>query len=382
LDFRTAGENGDGLVGTSYMNIEVVREFQRAQVLLLEKDCPSTEITKESIVNYMKVPLIQGVLLQAYIREFENPGIAENAQKAEAEGATFAAAVLPWVHACDQDDADIIYDIMQVGSQPQNDGFKHVKEAFERNYNCMGILCSDVGGLWKVDGYAPGASPCGNGASAEYSPSIVSSAEEFIPTSDLDQYTDDYKVIISPTLFPNGNWTLSKRIYQNGQDTKAPVVTIYGNSVFEVDAVEIATARAGTTFEFAICEAYFNDTKCTSCSVCGGYTVDFEDPWVVGQVKGGGVRFDCGGIVEDRVCEGPTIDIEREQTSAPNYHKPGDVCYYDEGAFVGAKTCFVDAPTEAPTMAPTSASSPPTITLGFGSALFQMCVAALMYTLI
>jgi hypothetical protein len=55
---------------------------------------------------------------------------------------------------------------MRVGSEPsQFDSFRHVKEAFERNYKCLGISCADVGGLWTVDGYAPAAKPCGNGAS-------------------------------------------------------------------------------------------------------------------------------------------------------------------------------------------------------------------------
>jgi hypothetical protein len=165
LDFRTAGENGDSLEGTSYVNIQVVREFQRAQLFLLEKDCPSAEIAKTNIVNLMKVPLIQGVLRYAYIREFQNPGTEDLSQKAEAEGATFTAAVLPWVHACKAVDADVIYDIMRVGSKPQKNGFIEVKQAFERNYKCLGISCEDIGGIWTPDGYAPGAEPCRNGAS-------------------------------------------------------------------------------------------------------------------------------------------------------------------------------------------------------------------------
>jgi hypothetical protein len=166
LDFRTAGENGDSIEGTSYVNLQVIQEFQRAQLFLLERDCPSAEIVKESIVDLMKVPLIQGVLRYAYIREFLTPGIAELAKEAEAEGATFAAAVLPWVHACNSVDADIIYDIMRIGSADKQAGaFQKVKKAFERNYKCLGVSCADVGGLWTPDGYAPYAKPCGDGAS-------------------------------------------------------------------------------------------------------------------------------------------------------------------------------------------------------------------------
>eukprot|EP00965_Chrysotila_dentata_P153624 5077444-Pleurochrysis_carterae.AAC.1 len=37
-----------------------------------------------------------------------------------------------------------------------------VKAAFERNYECMGITCAEVGGLWDLSGsrYFPGATPC------------------------------------------------------------------------------------------------------------------------------------------------------------------------------------------------------------------------------
>jgi hypothetical protein len=166
IDFRTGGEMGDEMTGTSYVNIQVIQEFQRAQLFLQETDCDSTEITKNNIVNHMKVPLVQGVLRYAYIREFLTPAEEEVSEIAEAEGATFAAALLPWLHDCNSVDADIVYDIMRLGSaNKQNDGFKHVKKAMERNYKCMGITCGDVGGLWTPDGYAPYANPCGNGAS-------------------------------------------------------------------------------------------------------------------------------------------------------------------------------------------------------------------------
>jgi hypothetical protein len=165
IDFRTGGEKGNELEGTSYVNIQVVQEFQRAQLFLLETDCESAEITKRNIVNYMKVPLVQGILRYAYIREYLTPAVEEISEIAEAEGATFAAALLPWLHDCNSVDADIVYDIMRIGSaNKQVDGFKHVKKAMERNYKCMGITCGDVGGLWTPDGYAPYANPCGNGA--------------------------------------------------------------------------------------------------------------------------------------------------------------------------------------------------------------------------
>jgi hypothetical protein len=176
VDFRTAGEDGDALVGTSYINIQIMREFQRAQLFLLEGDCSSTEVNKQNIVNYMKVPLVQGALRYAFVRNYESPSTVELVEKAEAEGASFAASILPWVHACSEVDADIIYDNLRVGSRPENVDFVAVKKAFERNYKCMGITCGEVGGLWSVDGYLPNAKPCGTGFSA--SGSGISSGDD------------------------------------------------------------------------------------------------------------------------------------------------------------------------------------------------------------
>merc|ERR1712151_1258107 len=95
----------------------------------------------------------------AYIVGVEN----DVREKPKAEGAVFAAAVLPMVDFCNADDAKIIYKNMQVGATllPR---FKDVKRAFERNYNCLGITCADVGGLVdKTRGkkYLYGAEPCG-----------------------------------------------------------------------------------------------------------------------------------------------------------------------------------------------------------------------------
>jgi hypothetical protein len=111
---------------------------------------------KERIVQLMTVPLIQGTLRYVYIT------IAKTiTEKAEAEGATFAATVLPIVHACSPNDAKIIYDNMRQGKAGTD--FAAVKEAFKRNYPCIGIACSDVGGIFDDANavYLSGAEPCG-----------------------------------------------------------------------------------------------------------------------------------------------------------------------------------------------------------------------------
>lgn len=112
----------------------------------------------------MAVPLVQGTIRYAYLTDIEfSPNVSE---KARAEGAVFAASVLPVVNACSVEDAKIIYDNMKVGSSATD--FRAVKRAFERNYGCMGISGADVGGLYdSVNGsYFTEAAPSGTGNSS------------------------------------------------------------------------------------------------------------------------------------------------------------------------------------------------------------------------
>merc|ERR1712150_37163 len=78
----------------------------------------------------------------------------------KAEGAGFAAAVLPRVHACSPEDAETIYNNMKVDASSTS--FNTVKTAFENNYECMNIDCAAVGGLYNdASGeYYPGAGVC------------------------------------------------------------------------------------------------------------------------------------------------------------------------------------------------------------------------------
>lgn len=147
--------------GESKVNTEIFVQFRKMQDSLLKKQCNNARKNKERIADLMYVPMIQGALRYAYFAGEQN----DTSEKSESEGATFAAAVLPMVHACSQNDAATIYDNMRVGnSAPVN--FAAVKRAFERNYACMGITCSDVGGLYDGADYFTNAAPCGRSSSS------------------------------------------------------------------------------------------------------------------------------------------------------------------------------------------------------------------------
>jgi hypothetical protein len=70
------------------------------------------------------------------------------------------------VAACDMDDANVIYANMRVG-QKNSATFAAVIAAFARQYDCLGITCADVGGVWNsANGkYEEGAGPCGSNSS-------------------------------------------------------------------------------------------------------------------------------------------------------------------------------------------------------------------------
>lgn len=156
-NFGTCVQSGEE-AGMSSINYKIFKHFIAGKQSLQQGRCSDAQATVAEIINLMAVPMIQGTLRYAHI-------IGEQGQmseKAEAEGATFAAAVLPILHACNPSDAATVYNNMRVGSGTSKD-FAAVKKAFEDNYDCMQVSCADVGGLLQADleTYFDGAKPCG-----------------------------------------------------------------------------------------------------------------------------------------------------------------------------------------------------------------------------
>lgn len=166
INFNTCGPTGNQTSGTAQVNTKIFTEFAVGQDLLLRGKCERAKVSKNKIINLMSIPLVQGTLRYAYKvnrrqtyvidEDEENPDQLE--EKEKAEGAVFAASIIPRVHKCDKADADIIYDNMRVGANSTD--FKAVKKAFENNYKCLGMTCQEVGGLMLGNGYYLGAEPC------------------------------------------------------------------------------------------------------------------------------------------------------------------------------------------------------------------------------
>ncbi|CAB9527994.1 expressed unknown protein [Seminavis robusta] len=156
LNFGTCGD--DGVAG---VNTQIFNFFSAGKQHLQQGKCDDAKALVPKITSLMTIPLVQGTIRYAHIIGQES-GMTE---KAEAEGAVFAASVLPVLHSCNAGDASTVYNNMKVGSGANVD-FAAVKKAFEDNYACMGINCADVGGMLQADGenFFAGAEPCTGGA--------------------------------------------------------------------------------------------------------------------------------------------------------------------------------------------------------------------------
>jgi hypothetical protein len=156
MAYRTCGDEKDELEGKATVNYEVFRQFKAGQSALLDGKCDKAKEIKERIVSLMTIPLVQGTMRYAHIVAGETFN-----EKHASQGTLFATAVLPMVHACDPRDADTIYRNMKAWVNTTVD-FSAIKVAFERNYQCLGITCSEVGGIWDyaLEDYKDDARPC------------------------------------------------------------------------------------------------------------------------------------------------------------------------------------------------------------------------------
>jgi len=153
-DKRCKNFNTCGTDNVSEVNTELLKLFTQGKEALLGKKCGSAKPILKDITSLMFVPLVQGTIRYAYKVEK-----AQGGEKEMAEGAVFAAAVLPRVHNVTVEGAKTIADSMMVGATATS--FSDVKTAFESAYEGMGITCAQVGGLVDADGeFFEGAEPC------------------------------------------------------------------------------------------------------------------------------------------------------------------------------------------------------------------------------
>ena len=72
------------------------------------------------------------------------------------------SSIVPIINSCSSGSASVMYKDLAPGAAT-GASYEVIRAAFERNYECLGIKCEDVGGLLDTSGkeYLPRAQPCG-----------------------------------------------------------------------------------------------------------------------------------------------------------------------------------------------------------------------------
>mmetsp|Transcript_6625 Transcript_6625/g.10377 ORF Transcript_6625/g.10377 Transcript_6625/m.10377 type:complete len:465 (-) Transcript_6625:4435-5829(-) len=93
-NFKTCGEDGSDLDGMAKLNYDIFDLFALGTFQLQSGDCADARTTVRMITSKMYIPMIQGALRYAYKTDK-----LSGREKEKAEGAIYAAAILPRVHA-------------------------------------------------------------------------------------------------------------------------------------------------------------------------------------------------------------------------------------------------------------------------------------------
>jgi len=128
--------------GRSAVNKYIMAKMEEGRNKLVNGKCGEVKEIRDRIIEAMSIPLIQGTLRYAY-----KIGKLGGGDKEKAEGVAFLGAVLPRLDNCNKMDAEILMKRMWIDGEMGKDGFEVVKEAFQRNYQCLGVTCDDIGGL-------------------------------------------------------------------------------------------------------------------------------------------------------------------------------------------------------------------------------------------
>jgi hypothetical protein len=145
--------------GMAQVNTAIYEDFNVGKEMLQARRCLEAKANADNIFRWMKVPLIQGTLSSIYSMDLVN----DDRVTTRAQGAAYAAAILPLLDECNSNYATLVYRDMDLAMSSLG-SFEVVKDALESQYDCLSITCDDVGGIVDLansDQYVQGAGPCG-----------------------------------------------------------------------------------------------------------------------------------------------------------------------------------------------------------------------------
>eukprot|EP00947_MAST-08B_sp_MAST-8B-sp1_P002681 g2681.t1 len=172
--------DADTGAGVSSVNTRILAAFTAAQAAATTGSCWELHKQAKVVVSLAYVPVIQGMVREAYevdpvVLDPNSDGFVE-----VVEGWAFTAAVLPRIAACSTTAADTIRKNMDTVPESKQanrvvDGINAVLAAVESTYPCLGITCADVSAMVNPDNTAQFLwTPCQDGKPRD--PSRSSSA--------------------------------------------------------------------------------------------------------------------------------------------------------------------------------------------------------------
>jgi len=164
-NYLTCGWNYTNSVGEianiAIANQKVLNLFQVGQSAIRTGDVVGAKGIIKLIQSAQLVAYIQGVGRYAYtISASETPNV-EGENKEYAEGGAFATGMLPQLYKCNRAAAKTVDKTFQLKAGNSFAGtIADFLAVLRSEYQCLGITCEDVGGLWDGESYYAGAGPC------------------------------------------------------------------------------------------------------------------------------------------------------------------------------------------------------------------------------
>mmetsp|Transcript_10285 Transcript_10285/g.20682 ORF Transcript_10285/g.20682 Transcript_10285/m.20682 type:complete len:409 (+) Transcript_10285:181-1407(+) len=158
--------NTDGSIAIT--NQKVLNLFQVGQNAVRTGDIVGVKGIIKLIQSAQLVSYIQGVGRYAQkIADFDPPCVMDF-NKEYAEGMAFSTGMLPQLYQCDRSAALTVDKTFQLKAGNCFPDVVSTKDftiedflgVLRKNYQCLGVTCEDVGGLWDGEKYYAGAGPC------------------------------------------------------------------------------------------------------------------------------------------------------------------------------------------------------------------------------
>jgi hypothetical protein len=151
----TADYDSDPTSGYSAVNNEIFAKFTTAKTQLQNAHTGSGSFTckdiyeaKDEIATLMLVPLIQGTLRYLYKTDAHVTGgdtSSDTFKKENGELFAFSAGIQPFVYNCSVTAGNYLYE--RSFNDDMSLTFEEHKASLESVYSCLGISCTDIGGL-------------------------------------------------------------------------------------------------------------------------------------------------------------------------------------------------------------------------------------------